>query len=64
MFRSGLVRWVTHDWNGETKHHEFMSSSNIPIEIEWEKFNTYEEGKDKSKHNWFWVISDPSRNFR
>ena len=58
VFGSGLVRWVTPNWNGETKHHEFMPSSNIPIEIEWEKFDTYEDGKNKSKHNWFWVISD------
>ena len=25
VFGSGLVRWFMSDWNGETKHHEFMS---------------------------------------
>jgi len=56
IFGSGLVRWVPGEWNGEIKNHEFTPSSNIPIEIEWEKFDTYEQGVEQSTHNWFWVI--------
>ena len=56
VFANGLLKWMPTDWNGEIKEHEF---SPVVLDIEFEKFNTYEEGLANSSFNWFWVI-DPN----
>ena len=55
VFASGLLRWQPIEWNGEIKEHDF---SPVIIDIKYEVFSSYEEGKHNSKYNWFWVV-DP-----
>lgn len=55
VFANGLLKWMPAEWNGEIKEHDF---SPVVLDIEFEKFNTYEEGLENSSYNWFWVI-DP-----
>lgn len=56
VFANGLLKWMPTDWDGEIKEHEF---SPVILDIEFEKFSTYEEGLANSSFNWFWVI-DPN----
>jgi len=56
VFANGLLKWMPAEWNGEIKEHEF---SPVVLDIEFEKFSTYEEGLANSSFNWFWVI-DPN----
>ena len=55
VFANGLLKWMPLEWNGEIKEHDF---SPVVLDIEFEKFSTYEEGLANSSFNWFWVI-DP-----
>lgn len=49
----GLVLYPS-DWeNSKIKYQGMMHSS-----IEWERFKTEEEGREKSTHAWFWVVDD------
>ena len=53
VFANGLLKWMPAEWNGEIKEHDF---SPVVLDIEFEKFSTYEEGLDNSSYNWFWVV--------
>ena len=55
VFANGLLRWMPAEWNGEIKEHDF---SPVVMDIQFEKFESYELGLLLSSFNWFWVI-DP-----
>ena len=55
VFASGLLRWHPVDWNGEVKEHDF---SPVIVDIKYEVFDSYAQGLENSKFNWFWVV-DP-----
>ena len=48
-----MLKWMPAEWNDEIKDHDF---SPVVLEIEYEVFDSYDEGKDKSLFPWFWVV--------
>ena len=53
VFADGMLVWMPVDWNDETKVHDF---SPVRIAVEYETFDTYEQGIINSKFKWFWVV--------
>lgn len=53
VFANGMLKWMPAEWNDEIKNHDF---SPVVLEIEYEVFDSYDEGKDKSLFPWFWVV--------
>ena len=53
---SCVCKWIIKvdvaEWNGEIKEHDLS----VVLDIEFEKFSTYEEGLDNSSYNWFRVV--------
>lgn len=52
----GGIRWVPKTWNNVELVIHFISPFK---DLEFEKFNSEELGREKSTNNWFWVI-DPN----
>ena len=52
---TGVLIWMPKDWNGDIKVHDM---SPVSLTYEFETYSSYEEGKEKSLHAWFWTV-DP-----
>ena len=55
IFADGLIVWMPAEWNGDTKVHDY---SPVRVNYKYEVFASYEEGCEKSKFNWFWVVDN------
>jgi hypothetical protein len=52
--KEGGVKLYPRNWqSAHIKYHEFLTDY---MPFEWERFDCEEQGRSKTKHDWFWVV--------